>query len=148
MSIRETVIDVVSEIVSVVAPDGSTVATNNGGRLTLQVATNNQFGIVKGQANDSPTTWHNASIVNGIPSVNRGQVESVMDSNHRQDIKTAGGGAAVRQGFGANSWSSKGRSPANSYSGSRTGRHSLSERTPSAVHGQARRKLTTKGGAL
>jgi hypothetical protein len=80
MSIRETVIDVVSEIVSVVAPDGSTVATNNGGRLTLQVATNSQFGIVKGQANDSPTTWHNVSIANGVPSVNRGQVESVMDS--------------------------------------------------------------------
>ena len=77
---RQTIINVINDVVSVVAPDGSSIAVNTAGRLTLQLATNNQFGIVKGQDNNSLTTWHNTSIANGIPSVNRGQIESVMDT--------------------------------------------------------------------
>ena len=85
---RQTIIDVINDVVSVVAPDGSSIATNNAGRLMLQLATNNQFGIVKGQENNTLTTWHNTSITNGIPSVNRGQVESVMDTKDNA-IKTS-----------------------------------------------------------
>ena len=80
MSIRNTVIDVVSEIVSVVAPDGSTIAANDGGTLTLQLATNEKFGIVKGQVNTSPTTWQNVSATDGLLSVNRLQAEEVMNT--------------------------------------------------------------------
>jgi hypothetical protein len=77
---KELVIDVIAEVVSIVAPDGTTVATNNGGKLTLQAATNSQFGIVKGQANNTPAAWHNVSAANGMLSINREHVESVMDT--------------------------------------------------------------------
>ena len=76
----ETVINVLSGAISLVAPDGSSIAANDGGKMTLQAATNSQFGIVKGQANTSPTTWHHVGAVNGVLSINREQVEAVMDS--------------------------------------------------------------------
>jgi hypothetical protein len=48
--------------------------------LTLQAATNGGFGIVRGQNNNTPTTWHNVHAANGLLSVNRQQVEAVMDN--------------------------------------------------------------------
>jgi hypothetical protein len=81
---REFIVDVLSDALSVVAPDGSRVATNDGGKLTLQLATNDKFGIVKGQANTSPTTWHNVHATNGMLSINREQVEVVMDGKDTQ----------------------------------------------------------------
>jgi hypothetical protein len=77
---QEIVNQIVTSVVSINAPDGSVLATNNDGVLTLPVATNSQFGIVRGQPNDTLTTWHNASIENGTLSINRTQIETVMDS--------------------------------------------------------------------
>ena len=77
---RDFIVDILSDVISVVAPDGSRVATNDGGKLTLQLATNDKFGIVKGQSNASPTTWHNVSATNGMLSIHREHVETVMDT--------------------------------------------------------------------
>ena len=76
---RKFISEILADAIAILAPDGSSIATNNNGVFTLKAAANNQFGVVKGQANNTQTTWHNASADNGILSINRGQVESVMD---------------------------------------------------------------------
>jgi hypothetical protein len=78
--VQNIVNQIVTSIVSITAPDGSIIATNNDGVLTLQAATNNVFGIVKGQSNDSPLTWHNVSAINGLLSINRLLLEALIDA--------------------------------------------------------------------
>ena len=80
LQIEQIVQNILNQALSIVAPDGSSIATNDGGKLTLQAATNSQFGIVRGQSNNTLATWHNASAENGTLSINRVQVEAVMDS--------------------------------------------------------------------
>ena len=81
--------------VSLVAPDGSSIATNDGGKLTVQVATNSQFGIVKGQSNTSPAAWHLVSATDGLLSINRLLLEAFIDERIKkamETIPTGGGG--------------------------------------------------------
>ena len=78
--VQNIVDQMAASIVSMKAPDGSTIATIDDGVITLQLAANEKFGIVKGQQNDSPDTWQNVSAANGLLSVNREQAEAVMDT--------------------------------------------------------------------
>jgi len=71
---------VASMAFSLIAPDGNSIATNDGGIMTVQAATNEKFGIVKGQSNDTPQTWHHVSADNGLLSVNREQIENLIDT--------------------------------------------------------------------
>ena len=84
--VSKTVMTVLTGAVKVIAPDGSTIATNNEGTLTLQTATNSAFGIIKGQSNDSPTTWHLISATNGLLSINRQQLEAMFDTKIKNAI--------------------------------------------------------------
>jgi hypothetical protein len=83
---------IAKSIVSINAPDGTVLAENVDGVFTLPGATNTQFGIVKGQSNNTPTTWHHVSAVNGLLSINREQLEAFVESK----IKAIpGGGSGV-----------------------------------------------------
>jgi len=61
------------------APDGSIIAINNDGNITVQLATNNQFGIVRGQPNNTLDTWHQVAANDGLLSVNREVLEFIID---------------------------------------------------------------------
>jgi hypothetical protein len=78
--VNKTIMTVLTSAIKIIAPDGSEVAKNDEGTLTLQAATNNQFGIVKGQSNTSPATWHHVSVSNGALSINREQLETIINS--------------------------------------------------------------------
>jgi hypothetical protein len=81
---------IVSSIVSINAPDGTVLAENEDGVLTLPAATNEQYGIVKGQDNTLPDSWHKVSAdEDGTLSVNRTALEAKID----QKISQSGGGA-------------------------------------------------------
>ena len=67
---------IISNVVSINAPDGSVLATNDDGVFTLPLATNETYGIVKGQENTTPETWNNVSVApDGTMSVNRELLE-------------------------------------------------------------------------
>ena len=86
---------VASMTFSLMAPDGNSIATNDSGVLTVQAATNTKFGIVKGQPNNSPTTWHQVSADNGLLSVNRELLETLVDQkiiNAIDEIDCTGSG--------------------------------------------------------
>jgi hypothetical protein len=74
------IISQISGVVSLQAPDGSSISTNHNGVLTVQAAANDRFGIVKGQSNSTPLTWHNVSAANGLLSINREQLVAMIDS--------------------------------------------------------------------
>ena len=67
-------------MLSINAPDGSVLATNDDGIFTLPAATNDTFGLVKGQRNNTPLTWHLVSVAaNGTMSINREALEALID---------------------------------------------------------------------
>ena len=74
----ESVINVLSSTIALVALDGSRIATNDDGTLTVQTAANDRYGIVKGQANNTPATWHNVSAENGLLSINREEATAAI----------------------------------------------------------------------
>jgi hypothetical protein len=84
--LQEIIHNIETSIVSINAPDGSVLAQNNHGVLMLPAASNTQFGVVKGQSNSTPTTWHNVSTTGGLLSINREQLEAFIESK----IKAAG----------------------------------------------------------
>jgi hypothetical protein len=54
-------------------------------------ATNSAFGIVKGQPNDTPETWHNVSANNGLLSINRTLLEALIDQKIAENGCSGGG---------------------------------------------------------
>ena len=79
---------------SMVDPDGKAVAERDGGIFTFQAANNDQFGIVKGQPNNSPETWHRVNFINGMGHINRQALADFIDTQ----IKNAGGGSGGNGG--------------------------------------------------
>jgi len=79
VAIYEKITELITSVaISLVDPDGNSIAANDNGQLIVQVATNEHFGIVKGQDNVSPATWHNVSADDGLLSINKEQAETVM----------------------------------------------------------------------
>jgi len=58
--------------------------------LNSQLASNEQFGIAKGQQNNSPETWHLVSFLNGLGSINREQLTAFIESQIDAQIKNSG----------------------------------------------------------
>jgi hypothetical protein len=84
----ETIISLLANAISFFSPDGSSIAQNNNGKFTIQAAANDRFGIVKGQSNNTPLTLQNVSIVGGVPSINREQLEALIDNKIKAAIST------------------------------------------------------------
>jgi hypothetical protein len=71
---------------SMIAPDGEQVAVRNGETFTFQAASNGRFGIVQGQDNNTPETWHKVSAEDGLLSINRPLIEAAMDNAVQKNL--------------------------------------------------------------
>ena len=72
---------IVSGAISLIAPDGSRIAKHDdNGNIVVQVATNDQYGIVKGQDNTMLETLHKVSAgADGTLSINRELLENLIE---------------------------------------------------------------------
>ncbi|MCL2711497.1 MAG: hypothetical protein FWE95_11515, partial [Planctomycetaceae bacterium] len=85
-NLANQILDTISSL-SMVDPEGNSIAEKDGGTFKFQAADHEQYGIVKGEANDSPSTWHLVSFINGLGSINR---EGLIDFI-KTEIQNAGG---------------------------------------------------------
>jgi hypothetical protein len=76
---------------SMVDSEGKKIATRDGGTFEFQAASDEQFGIVKGQQNDSAATWHLVSFVGGLGSINRAELVTFIETEIRNNSGTGGG---------------------------------------------------------
>jgi len=77
--------------------DGKAIAERDGGTFTFQAASNDQFGIVKGQQNNSAETWHLVNFINGLGHINRQALVDFIDTQIRNNGGGGNGGGITYQ---------------------------------------------------
>ena len=93
-SIANQIIETIASL-SMVDPDGKAIAERDGGTFTFQAASNEQFGIVKGEQNNSPETWHLVNFINGIGHIHRQALVDFIEAK----IKNSGSGGSSGGGI-------------------------------------------------
>ncbi|MDR0327920.1 MAG: hypothetical protein LBI05_06455 [Planctomycetaceae bacterium] len=89
-NIADQILETIASL-SMVDPDGNTIAKRDGGTFTFQAASDEQFGIVKGQNNNSLETLHLVSAApDGTLHINREQLERLIEQKGGNG--TGGGG--------------------------------------------------------
>ena len=76
---------------SMVDPDGNEVAKRNDNAFKFQAASNERFGLIKGQKNDSAETWHLISIVDGLGNIHRAGLVAFIETEIRNNGGSGGG---------------------------------------------------------